>query len=270
MAYTRASCSAAPREPAGFLRLSDAAGKAAAAPAAPVVFVTGAAGGIGRAVVGRCRARGWRVFGTDLALAMIPCGETDFVAASLDVTSESAIAAALEQCLQAFGRLDHVVHLAGRTGSGPLTDVSLAQWRELIELNLTSAFLLARACHAALRATQGSLTLTASTNAINGGNAISGPAYAVAKAGIVNLTRYLAREWAPDRIRVNALAPGPIDTPMLARLDADMLDQLRHNVPLGRLGEPADVANAVDYLLARESGFITGTVMNVSGGLVLD
>jgi NAD(P)-dependent dehydrogenase (short-subunit alcohol dehydrogenase family) len=111
----------------------------------------------------------------------------------------------------------------------------------------------------------------ASTNGLNGGTALSGPAYAVAKAGIVNLTRYLAREWARDGIRVNCLAPGPIETPMVTdRFDAETIEALIRSVPLRRLGQPDDIAHAIDYLTSARAGFVTGTVMNLSGGLVFD
>lgn len=240
-----------------------------AAPAR-VAFVTGAAGGIGRAVIARLRRRGWRVYAADIALAAIPCGEIDFITAHLDVTLEGAVRDSITECLQKFGRLDHLVHLAGRAGHGPLDAVTTAEWRELLDVNLTSAFVLARAAHEALRASRGSLTLMASSNAINGGSALSGPAYAVAKAGLVNLTRYLAKEWAPEGIRVNCLAPGPIDTPMVGRFSPEVRERLVASVPLGRIGRSEDVANAVDYLLGDEAAFITGTVMNVSGGVVLD
>lgn len=238
---------------------------------APVAFVTGAAGGIGRAAVAALRARGMRIFGGDITLASIPCGDPGFVTAALDVRSEQAIAEAVAAALAAFGRLDHVVHLAGRAGRGPIDAVSLADWQAIIDVNLTSAFLLAKAVHAPLRETRGTLTLMASTNALNGGSALSGPAYAVAKAGLVNLTRYLAKEWAEEGIRVNCLAPGPIDTPMVSgRFEAETLEALRRSVPLHRLGSPADVAHAIDYLTSERACFVTGTVMNVSGGLVLD
>jgi NAD(P)-dependent dehydrogenase (short-subunit alcohol dehydrogenase family) len=99
---------------------------------------------------------------------------------------------------------------------------------------------------------------------------LSGAAYAVAKAGVMNLMRYLAKEWAPDGIRVNCLAPGPIDTPMLARLDEATRASLAAATPLGRVGVPADVASVVGYLASPGASFLTGTVHNVSGGLLLD
>jgi NAD(P)-dependent dehydrogenase (short-subunit alcohol dehydrogenase family) len=112
--------------------------------------------------------------------------------------------------------------------------------------------------------------LTASSNAFNGGSALSGPAYAAAKAGVVNLTRYLAREWAPLGIRVNCVSPGPIDTPMVTgRFSPAVLEGLRAAVPLGRIGEPRHVAHAIEYLLHPDADFVTGAVMNVSGGVVM-
>ena len=236
----------------------------------PVALITGAAGGLGRAAVAKLRERGMRVVATDLALAEIPCG-APLTVASLDVTDEASISAVIERVLAEFGRLDHVIHLAGAAGRGPVDDVSVLEWNRLLEINLTSAFMLAKAIHPALRATRGSLTLAASSNGLNGGSALSGPAYAVAKAGLINLARYLAKEWASEGIRVNCLAPGPIDTAMVTgRFSPDVITSLRESVPLGQLGQPEQVAHAIDYLTSPSARFVTGTVMNISGGVVLD
>jgi len=238
--------------------------------AGAVALVTGAAGGIGRAVVRRLRARGMRVCGADIVLVSTAADNGDFLASTLDVTDEKAVQDTFADCAKHFGRIDHVVHLAGRVGGGPLHTVTREEWQRLIDVNLTSAFLVARAAHAHLRATRGSLTLTASTNGVNGGNALSGPAYAAAKAGVLNLSRYLAKEWAQEAIRVNCLAPGPIDTAMLGRFDAATRVRITASIPLGRIGRPEEVAAAVDYLVSPDAAFVTGTVMNVSGGLLLD
>jgi NAD(P)-dependent dehydrogenase (short-subunit alcohol dehydrogenase family) len=236
-----------------------------------VAFITGAAGGLGRAAVAALRERGMRIYATDLALAALPCGDPGFVAASLDVASEAAVGEQVELALREFGRVDHVVHLAGCAGQGPIDRVSSAEWHRLLEVNLNSAFYLAKAAHSALAATRGSLILTSSTNALNGGSALSGPAYAVAKAGLVNLMRYLAKEWGPEGIRVNCLAPGPIETPMVTgRFPPEVLASLQASVPLRRLGQPLHVAHAIAYLTSPDAAFVTGTVQNVSGGLVLD
>lgn len=238
-----------------------------------MVFVTGAAGGLGRVLVSRLHARGHRVIATDIALADLPCtGSAGAVTAMpLDVTDSAAVEACVARTLAEFGRIDHVVHLAGRAGRGPVGEVSASEWDALLAVNLGSAFQVARAVHAALAVSHGSLVFTASSNAFNGGSALSGPAYAAAKAGIVNLGRYLAAEWAPQRIRVNTVAPGPIETPMVTggRLSQTELAKVQASVPLGRMGEPRHVAHAIEYLLHPDADFVTGTVLHVSGGLVM-
>ena len=236
-----------------------------------VALVTGAAGGIGRATVAALMRDGYSVTAADVALADLPCAfEAPLQQVSTDVTDEAAVARVVSGCVEHFGALDCVVHLAGAVGQGPLVEVDASDWRRLLEVNLTSAFLLAKASHAALRSGRGSLVLISSTNGLNGGSALSGPAYAVAKAGIINLTRYLAKEWGRDGIRVNCVAPGPVDTPMLARLPESTVNSLRQSIPLGRLASPEDVAASIAFLCSREAAYLTGTVMNVSGGLVLD
>jgi NAD(P)-dependent dehydrogenase (short-subunit alcohol dehydrogenase family) len=241
--------------------------------AAPVrvALVTGAAGGIGRAAVAALMREGFAVAAVDLALADLPCAfDAPFEAISADVTDEAAVAGAVERCVQRFGGFDCVVHLAGTVGKGPLTEVSVTDWRRLLDVNLTSAFLLARAAHPHLRERRGTLLLVSSTNGLNGGSALSGPAYAVAKAGVLNLVRYLAKEWGADGIRVNAVAPGPVDTPMLARLPEATREALRQSIPLGRLASADDVAGIVAFLCSPQAAYLTGAVLNVSGGLVLD
>jgi NAD(P)-dependent dehydrogenase (short-subunit alcohol dehydrogenase family) len=230
-----------------------------------VAWVTGAAGGIGRAVVAALAGDGWTVEATDLAL---PGGTAapGVRWSCLDATDEQGVtdfAAGLPSCAA-------VVHLAGRAGHGPLADVTTSEWRELLEINLTSAFLVARAAGPRLAASRGCLVLCASSNGINGGSALSGPAYAVAKAGIINLGRYLAKEWAGSGVRVNCVAPGPIETPMLERLAPEVRAGLAGAVPLGRVGRAEEVAASVRFLCSAEAGFLTGTVHNISGGLVLD
>lgn len=235
---------------------------------ARVAFVTGAAGGIGRALTDRLTVTGWRVFGCDVTSAPPESRIAELVRA--DVTDEAAIDRAYASCMTSLGRIDAVVHLAGRVGAGPLVDVSRTDWDQLLAVNLTSAFLVARRCHAALAASRGTLVLMSSTNARSGGSALSGPAYAVAKAGIINLARYLAREWAGEGIRVNCVAPGPVDTPMLRRLPPAIVDSLEDAIPLGRIATPDEVAAVIAFLCSPDAAYQTGAVLNVSGGLVLD
>ncbi len=187
-----------------------------------------------------------------------------------EATDEEQVSRAVAQCAEELGPPRWVVHTVGITGKGPFVDVSLDEWNHIMDVNLTSTFLLARAVHPYLKQTRGAMLMYSSTNAINGGNELSGPAYTAAKAGVIGVVRYLAREWAADGIRVNAIAPGPIDTPMLDRLGPERRALLAERAPLGRLGTAEECAAMTDFLCSEAAGHITGTITNISGGLLLD
>lgn len=233
-----------------------------------VLVVTGAAGGIGRFLLEHQLEAGGSVAGLDFLPADDARPQLEWIAC--DVTDEEMVERAFARTVERFGRIDAVVHAAGAVGKGPLSEVSRADWDRLIAVNLTSAFLVAKHAQAHLAATRGSLVLFSSTNGRNGGSALSGPAYAAAKAGVLNLNRYLAKEWAPLGVRVNAIAPGPVRTPMLDRLGADGIAALARSMPTGALTEPEEIAAAVAFLISPLARSMTGTVLNPSGGLVLD
>lgn len=232
---------------------------------APVALVTGAAGSIGAAVAKALADAGYALILTDLsdAPSAAPTGARWHVA---DMSREPHV----ERLLANVDELDLIVHCAGKVGVGPITNVSLQDWNDVMAVNLSSAFLLARGAQSQLAARRGQLVLLSSSNGINGGTALSGPAYAVAKAGIINLTRYLAKEWGPLGIRVNCIAPGPVDTPMLDRLGPEVIQSLVEATPLKRLAKPEEVAAIVVALATGAGDHLTGTVHNISGGLVLD
>ena len=187
-----------------------------------------------------------------------------------DATCEADVVDAVARTVDRHGRLDALVHAVGRVGSGGIEACSLEQWRSQLAANLDSAFLFCRAAAPHLAASQGSVVLFSSTNGRTGGSAVSGVAYAVAKAGILNLARFLARDWAEAGVRVNCIAPGPVDTAMLDRLGESGRARLLDTIPLRRFSTADQVAAQVAFLLSDDCAAVSGEVFNTSGALVLD
>lgn len=240
--------------------LLDAAGK--------VAFVTGATGGIGKACVEMFLAAGAAVVAT--GRRAVPTDDPRVLKLALEVTDEAQVAAAIAAAKAKFGAIDFLVHMAGMVGKGRLDQMTLADWRTVVDTNLTSAFLLLKHAYPMLRKPGASVVLCGSSNGANGGSHLSGAAYASSKAALVNLTRYAAKEWAPDGIRVNILSPGPVDTPMLDRLSESQHEGLKAQLPLGRYATAQECAGGVLFLCSAHAASMTGTNMNISSGLVLD
>ena len=235
-----------------------------------VALISGAGGGIGRATVELFQAAGARVVAFDRDAARLPASSGSVLAIAGDATDEHAVHAAVDAAVLHFGKLDYAVSAVGYAQSSRLDAMTLADWKQIMDINLTSAFLLARECYPRLKRPGGAMVLISSTNGRNGGGHLSGAAYAVAKAGIINLCRYLAKEWAPEGLRVNSVMPGPVATPMLDRFSAGQQAGLKATVPLNRFAEAGEIAAAIGYLCSSYAVTMTGACINVSGGLVLD
>ena len=222
--------------------------------------MAGGAGAIGRSVVERFQAAG------DAAVALDVRVEPGVI--RCDVTDEGDVHRALGQVRERHGPVQVLVYAAGITGAGGVEDESLATWRHILDVNLTGAFLCARAVVGDMRsAGGGAMVLVASVNGRFGGSALSGPAYAVSKGGLLTLARFLAREHAPDGIRVNAVAPGPHDTPMWRALDAERRAGILATLPGGGgPGDPADLAATIVHLCSPECRYLTGATIDVNGG----
>lgn len=243
--------------------------------AGKVALITGAAGGIGRAAVCRFLEEGAAVVALDLSIdALVEDYPAVALAAAADVTDCAAVEEAFSRVDAALGRLDVLFNVVGasgrRAGDGPVDLCSEEGWDWTLAVNLKSVYLCSRFAVPLLRkAGGGSVVNLASVLGMVGHPDFDTHAYAAAKGGVLSLTRAMAAKYAADRIRVNALAPGLIRTPMSLRAqsDAGVLEALAELQPLTRdFGEPEDVAAAALYLASDESRFVTGTVLPVDGG----
>lgn len=256
----------------------DAVGRGGGVLDGRVALVTGGTKGIGEAIVRRFAAEGARVAfcarHADEGEALEAALRADGLAVRFeraDVGHEDEVRALVAGVIAAFGRLDIVVNAAGITAAGPLEATSLATWNAVIEANLTSQFLVCREVIPHLRAAGGgSIINLGSTYGTVG--AAGSAAYAVTKAGAINLSKSLALELAPDGIRVNALCPGATATPMSLDWLAAQPDPEAANAalvgkhPLGRLATPDEQARAALFLASEAASFVTGHALLVDGG----
>lgn len=234
-----------------------------------VVVVTGATGGIGRAICARLARDGGRtVIAADLAGTRTDSVSDPRFFVECDVTSTASVNSAFEKASE-FGRVSSVVLAAGVVGEVQLHEMSDDQWQQVREVSLDGAFRTIRAALPSLRNGGGSIVALSSGWASQGYPA--GAHYAAAKAGLEGLIRSVARGYASDGVRANALAPGPIDTPMLRNLPGfeERLSDRAARIPLGRIGTAEEIADAVAWLASDQSSYITGQVIQVSGGLVV-
>jgi NAD(P)-dependent dehydrogenase (short-subunit alcohol dehydrogenase family) len=236
-------------------------------------LVTGAARGIGRSVVARLRAEGYRVVAVDISPMVADLAEDGWVVPlTADVTAAEAPDTAVDRAMAAFGRLDLLVNNAGRFLRRPILDTTDDDFDALFAVNVRPAFRLARAALPHLTEAGGCIVNVASISGLIG--VPNQSAYAMTKGAIVQLTRQLAIEYAGRGVRVNAVAPGAVDTDFMAEAraaDPDPAASLAvtlSNHPIGRMSTADEVARAIAFLAAPESAGITGTILSVDGGYV--
>jgi 3-oxoacyl-[acyl-carrier protein] reductase len=234
------------------------------------VLITGGSRGIGRAMVELFAAEGWQVAFTYLRSeeeAKALAEKTGALAIRADAESESEILASVAEAESAFGGIDCLINNAAIAGFSLLTDVSTEEWNRFLRINLTAPFLYCRAVlPAMIRKHEGRILNISSMWGLVG--ASCEVHYSTTKAGLIGFTKALAKEVGPSGITVNAIAPGVIETDMNRALSEEDLCALKEETPVGRLGSPMEVARAALFFCSEEAGFITGEILNMSGGFI--
>jgi 3-oxoacyl-[acyl-carrier protein] reductase len=236
-----------------------------------IALVTGASRGIGAAIADRLSAEGARVIGTATsAEGAARIGETlagrGGRGAVLDVVNQPSIDALIEDIESREGPISVLCNNAGITRDMLLLRMKPQDWDAVVQTNLTSVFHLSKAVlRGMMKARKGRIVSIASVVGLTGNPGQAN--YAAAKAGIIGFSKSLAREVGSRNITVNVIAPGFIDTDMTRALSAEQRAGLSTQIPLGRLGLPADIAAAVAFLASAEASYITGETLNVNGGM---
>lgn len=240
-----------------------------------VALVTGGNGGIGLGMAQGLAKAGARVIiaarnaqKSAAAVESLKALGSDSFALALDVTDEASVQKAFDEVVARCARLDILINNAGTTVRKPVDQLALAEWHQVMDTNLTSAFLCSRAAHPHLKAAGGG-------KIINIGSMMSifgapyAPAYAASKAGIVQLTKSTALSWAVDQIQVNAILPGWFETELTdgARTQIPGLyERVKTRAAAGRWGQPSDIAGTAVFLASAASDYVTGTAIPVDGG----
>ncbi|MBN2021512.1 MAG: 3-oxoacyl-[acyl-carrier-protein] reductase [Pirellulales bacterium] len=243
--------------------------------AGQVALVTGAARGLGRLIAQSLAQCGARVSCVDVNAAMLDetvaqltAEGADVDAYPCDVTDSARVNAVVDEVVKKRGGLDILVNNAGITRDGMLVRMKDDQWDSVLAINLRGTFLFTRAAaKPMIKGHRGRIINIASVSGLMGNPGQAN--YSASKAGVIGLTRTVAMELAGRNITVNAVAPGFIETDMTAQLGETIIAGIRERVPLGRLGRPRDVADAVLFLASPAADYITGQVLTVDGGLTV-
>lgn len=234
-----------------------------------IAIVTGGASGIGLATAKKLLSEGakvvlvdWNQDVRDIARSL----NEDAIGIRCDVSSEEDVKKCVSDVIEKFGHIDYLVANAG-IGGGPnkAHEVSLEEWNKVIAVNQTGIFLINKyVINEMLKSGGGAIVNTSSMYGLVG--TTMSFAYSASKGAINQMTRSLALTYARDNIRVNAIAPGYVDTPILASVPNDMKDAMANQLPIGRLGEDTEIANLICYLLSDNATFITGAIVPIDGG----
>jgi len=239
-----------------------------------VALVTGGSGGIGKAVCRELAQQGYTILVHYIGdpapaaqiVAELASAKVAAEAIMADISEEAQVEAMFSTIVERYGRVDVVVNNAGITRDGLVLRMKLEDWQAVLNVNLTGAFLVSRfAAKLMIKQRSGKIINVSSVVGITGN---AGQAnYAASKAGLIGLTKSLAKELAPRGVTCNAVAPGFIETAMTAVLPEEVKQAFLSSIPLSRPGTPEDVANAIGFLASSKADYITGQVLRIDGGM---
>ena len=238
-----------------------------------ISIITGAAQGIGLATACKFAQEGATVVVCDIrqgqvdeAVAQCKALGADAVGFLMDVTQRAMVDAVVAQVLERFGRIDVLVNNAGITQDARLQKMTLEQFDKVIDVNLRGVFHCAQAVADAMT-TQGSGVILNASSVVGIYGNFGQTNYAASKFGVIGFTKTWSRELGPKGVRVNAVAPGFISTPILNTIPDKVIQEMEHRVPLRRLGKPEEIASVYAFLASDEASYINGAVIEVSGGI---
>ena len=235
------------------------------------VLITGGSRGIGKAMVELFSSKGYKVaftYKSSEKEAKLLAEQTNSLAVRADSAVESQVIEAVRLVKDSFGKIDCLINNAAVSSFSLLTDLSLEEWNETLAVNLTGAFLFCRSVIPGMVSRkEGRIINISSMWGITGASCEAH--YSATKAGLIGLTKALAKELGPSGITVNAIAPGVIETDMNKKLSEEDKAALCEETPLMRMGKPSEVAAAALYLAGEDASFITGEVLNLSGGFII-
>ncbi len=242
------------------------------------ILITGAASGIGLACSRDLLADGHHVAALDLSEDALKAAHPEpherLVLVAGDVSEAPDCQRAVAQTVDVFGQLNALIHFAGIHSRERWEALTAEAFTRVLHVNVTGSFLMAQAAAAPMiEQGSGAIVLTASAifnlGGVGGGSGQGGLAYASSKGAVVSLTRSLARSLGPHGVRVNAISPGSTATPMTAKYTDAARQGVRDRSPLGRMGEPEDIADVARFLITDAARYITGEIVNVNGGTVM-